>query len=371
MKYIDIFISPSCISISRMIYSLTMNRGKPEKYIALAGSIQQLMQDMSLKSGDSLPSERKLAAHFKCNHITVRKALRLLAQKNIIHTIASKGNFAGAAPIQRSRSNLIGFIFPEDEIFYYKIFSAVEKMIASNKLHPVVHLTGGSEIKETELLDYCDKAGFLALIAVPNRLCAEHYKRMNIPVLFFDIPMEELDIPQIVTDDYSGAFSATEHLIGYGHRRIAHIGSEYDFTGEQRLNGFLGALAKHGIRCDKNLIKMRYPSREWGYYAARELFKCTKTPTAVFCSNDTIASGVMNYCAQNGIRVPQDLSVVGFGNTLTSEDLNLSSVSQNSEKIVNSLCSNLNLVLRGEQPPRKIIIPTSFISRGTVAVPPK
>ena len=348
-----------------------MNRGKPEKYIALAGSIQQLMQDMELKSGDSLPSERKLAEHFKCNHITVRKSLRLLAQKNIIHTIASKGNFAGAAPLQRSRSNLIWFIFPEDEIFYYKIFSSVEKMIASNKMHPVVHLTGGSEFKETELLDYCDKAGFLALIAVPNRLCAEHYRRMSIPVLFFDIPMEDVPIPQIVTDDHSGAFSATEHLISYGHRRIAHIGSEYDFTGEQRLNGFLDALAKHGIRHDKNLVKMRYPSREWGYYAARELFKGTKIPTAVFCSNDTIASGVMNYCAQNGIRVPQDLSVVGFGNTLTSEDLNLSSVSQNSEKIVNSLCSNLNLVLRGETPPSRIIIPTSFISRGTVAVPPK
>ena len=244
-------------------------------------------------------------------------------------------------------------------------------MIASNNMHPVVHLTGGSEFKETELLDYCDKAGFLALIAVPNRLCAEHYRRMSIPVLFFDIPMEDVPIPQIVTDDHSGAFSATEHLISYGHRRIAHIGSEYDFTGEQRLNGFLDALAKHGIRHDKNLVKMRYPSREWGYYAARELFKGTKIPTAVFCSNDTIASGVMNYCAQNGIRVPQDLSVVGFGNTLTSEDLNLSSVSQNSEKIVNSLCSNLNLVLRGETPPSRIIIPTSFISRGTVAVPPK
>ena len=77
----------------------------------------------------------------------------------------------------------------------------------------------------------------------------------------------------------------------------------------------------------------------------------------------------MSFCAQNGIRVPQELSIVGFGNTLTSEDLNLSSVSQNSEKIVNTLCGNLNLVLRGETPPPKIIIPTSFISRGTVAVP--
>ena len=346
-----------------------MNRGKPEKYIALAGEIQRLMQELGLKSGDCLPSERRLAEHFRCNHITVRKSLRLLAQKNIIHTIASKGNFAGAPPLQRGRSNLIGFLFPDDEIFYYKIFSAVEKMIASNKMHPVVHLTGGSECKEAELLDYCEKAGFLALIAVPNRLCAEHYRRMSIPVLFFDVPMEGLDIPQIVTDDYSGAFSATEHLIGYGHRRIAHIGSEYDFTGEQRLNGFLDALEKNRIRNDRNLVKMRYPSREWGYYAARELFKGEKAPTAVFCSNDTIASGVMSFCAQNGIRVPQELSIVGFGNTLTSEDLNLSSVSQNSEKIVNTLCGNLNLVLRGETPPPKIIIPTSFISRGTVAVP--
>ena len=256
-----------------------MNRGKPEKYIALAGSIQQLMQDMELKSGDSLPSERKLAEHFKCNHITVRKSLRLLAQKNIIHTIASKGNFAGAAPLQRSRSNLIGFIFPEDEIFYYKIFSSVEKMIASNKMHPVVHLTGGSEFKETELLDYCDKAGFLALIAVPNRLCAEHYRRMSIPVLFFDIPMEDVPIPQIVTDDHSGAFSATEHLISYGHRRIAHIGSEYDFTGEQRTIG------RAAIKAGADIVVGTHPHIVQGIEAYQDSYILYSLGNLVFGGN--------------------------------------------------------------------------------------
>ena len=92
-------------------------------------------------------------------------------------------------------------------------------------------------------------------------------------------------------------------------------------------------------------------------------------PSAVFCGTDKLALGAMREALRQGVRIPEDLSIVGFGNTQTAEDLNLSSVSQNSEKIVNSLCSNLHLVLRGEKPPRKILIPTSFFSRGSVGIP--
>ncbi len=339
-----------------------MNRGKPQKFDLLSGRIRELAGP----DGAQLPSERELALRFGCSHLTVRKALKKLAASGEVHAVSGKGWYAGPDTSPRGRTDQIGFMFPDDEIFYYRIFAQVERVSASNGLHPVVHLTGGSVRKENELLDYFEHSHIQALIAVPNRLCADHYRRLKIPVLFFDMRLPELGIPQIVSDDYSGALTAVEQLIQLGHVRIAHIGSEYDYTGEQRLNGYLDALRKYGLAGRKQLIRMRYPSREWGYHAARELFELKRPPTAIFCANDTIAAGVVNFCADRGIGIPEQLSVVGFGNTQTAEYLNLSSVSQNQNKISGAICTNLGKLLDREDIPPLTVIPTTYIARKSV-----
>ena len=339
-----------------------MNRGKPQKFDQLAGKIRLLTGP----DGGKLPSERELARRFGCSHLTVRKALKNLAVSDAVHAVPGKGWYAGPDDSPRGMADQIGFMFPDDEIFYYRIFAQVERFTASNGLHPVVHLTGGSAEKENKLLDYFEQLHVQALIAVPNRLCAEHYRRLKIPVLFFDMRLSELEIPQIVSDDHSGAQTAVEQLISLGHVRIAHIGSEYDYTGEQRLNGYLDALRKYGLAERKQLIKMRYPSREWGYHAARELFELKRPPTAIFCANDTIAAGVVNFCADRGIDIPEELSVVGFGNTPTAEYLNLNSVSQNQNKISGAICTNLGKLLNREEIPPLTVIPTTYIARQSV-----
>ena len=342
-----------------------MNRGKPQKFDLLSGKIRELVGP----DGAKLPSERELANRFSCSHLTVRRALKLLSGAGTVHAAPGRGWFSGPDLPQHRTVNQIGFMFPDDEIFYYRIFAEVERVSASNGLHPVVHLTGGSETKENELLDYFEHSGMLALIAVPNRLCAERYRHLKIPVLFFDMRLPELDVPQIVSDDHSGAMAAVEQLIRLGHARIAHIGSEYDYTGEQRLNGYLDALRKYGVAVRKQLIKMRYPSREWGYHAARELFELKHPPTAVFCANDTIAAGVVNFCADRGIGIPEELSVIGFGNTQTAEYLDLSSVSQNQNKISGAICTNLGKLLKREEIPPLTVIPTTYIARKSVRTP--
>ena len=342
-----------------------MNRGKPQKFDQLAGKIRLLTGP----DGEKLPSERELARRFGCSHLTVRKALKNLAASDAVHAVPGKGWYAGPDDSTRGMADQIGFMFPDDEIFYYRIFAQVERVTASNGLHPVVHLTGGSVEKENQLLDYFGQLHIQALIAVPNRLCAEHYRHLKIPVLFFDMRLPELGIPQIVSDDYSGARTAVEQLIGLGHVRIAHIGSEYDYTGEQRLNGYLDALHQSGLPASRQLIKMRYPSREWGYHAARELFELKRPPTAIFCANDTIAAGVVNFCADRGIGIPEELSVIGFGNTPTAEYLNLNSVSQNQNKISGAICTNLRNLLSGAEIPPLTMIPTTYVARKTVQAP--
>lgn len=342
-----------------------MNRGKPRKFDLLADELRK----MAVPGRTKLPSERELAKLFSCSHLTVRKALKLLAARGTVHAVPGRGWLPGPDSGCRRKNDQIGFIFPDDEIFYYRIFAEVERMAASRGLHPVVHLTGGSVQKENELLDYFDKSGFNALIAAPSRFCAEHYRSLKIPVIFFDMRLADLDIPQIVSDDCTGALNAVERLIRLGHSRIAHIGSEYDYTGEQRLNGYLDALRKHGISRRRQLIRMRYPSRDWGYHAIRELFELKSPPTAVFCANDTIAAGVAGFCADRGIVIPDDLSVIGFGNTPTAEYLGLDSVSQNQNKISGAICSNLEKLLTRREIPPLTMIPTTYIARKSILKP--
>ena len=181
-----------------------MNRGKPQKYQFLAREILKAALNAGLTDGGKLPSERMLAERFRCNHLTVRKALKLLADQGKIHTVPGKGSYLGAGA-QVSASDRFGFLFPDDEIFYYRIFAEVERMAASNGLHPVVHLTGGSVQKENELLDYFEHSGVRVLIAVPNRECTARYQTLKIPLLTFDMHLPELKVPQIISDDRSGS----------------------------------------------------------------------------------------------------------------------------------------------------------------------
>jgi DNA-binding LacI/PurR family transcriptional regulator len=268
------------------------------------------------------------------------------------------------------KKGLLGFIFPDDEIFYYKIFSSLEQKFSEINLHPIVHLTHNIKDKEDKILAFLEKSKVDALIAVPNKQCLASYQKLTIPLLFFDLYLENLDIPYVITDDYQGASSAVEYLLSLGHRQIAYIGANYDFTSKLRQQGFMDTLGKNNISIPAEYIKCQEPTREWGYYAARELFSLANKPSAIFCANDTIAAGVFRYFTAEKIRIPGDCSIISFGNTPISEDLNLASVSQNSNKIIDAISSNLQIILKGNIAPRETLIGTNLLLRGSTAPPP-
>ncbi len=344
-----------------------MGRGKPEKYIALAEAIRKLAEERQLKRGEALPPERQLAQLFDCSHLTVRKALHVLEQDNLIHKQPSRGNYLGPRPDGGGKSGIVGFIFPDDETYYYKLFAELEAGFSAMNLHPVVHITGSATAKEIAILDFLSGIPAAALIAVPNPACRERYRRLRLPAIFFDLGIDEVAIPQVISDDASGARAAVEYLYSIGHRRIAHIGGTYDRTSELRRLGYEEVLARHGIQMPPWYIKRQTPSREWGYYAARELLSSDEPPTAIFCGNDTIAAGVVRYCSTYGHAIPEACSVIGFGNTAIAEDLNLSSVSQHSDKIAAALVENLRMLLAGNRPPARTLVPTALVLRGSSA----
>ncbi|MGW0610740.1 LacI family DNA-binding transcriptional regulator [Streptomyces sp. NPDC002788] len=117
----------------------------------------------------------------------------------------------------------------------------------------------------------------------------------------------------VAGDDEHGARLATEHLIGLGHRRIAHIAG-YGAVGELRRRSFEAAMRQHGL-ADQGVVEPSDMTEEGGYRTTVRLLSHPERPTAVFAVNDIAAVGVLSAAEELGLRVPRDLSVVGYDNT--------------------------------------------------------
>jgi LacI family transcriptional regulator len=120
-------------------------------------------------------------------------------------------------------------------------------------------------------------------------------------------------IPAVSAANASGAREATEHLLSLGHRRIGAItGPQQYLASSERLNGFHGAMSGAGLQPDPALIVESSFGIEGGAIAARRLLDEADPPTAIFAFNDNTAIGALRVARERGLRVPDDLSVVGF-----------------------------------------------------------
>ncbi|WP_322906556.1 LacI family DNA-binding transcriptional regulator [Paenibacillus campi] len=147
----------------------------------------------------------------------------------------------------------------------------------------------------------------------------EHVIGQDIPLVVLNRLIPDGDFVNIVSNDREGAQHAGEYLIRQGHRRIALIEGMKGFkSAEQRRSGFLDAMQAAQLSLpDQYIVPGRY-STESGYQAMQALLQLDSPPTAVFCSNDDMAIGAMNAAFEMGLKVPDELSIVGF------DDINFS-----------------------------------------------
>ena len=121
------------------------------------------------------------------------------------------------------------------------------------------------------------------------------------------------DIPSVGATNWAGGFAATEHLLSLGHQRIAAITGPADMLCSlARLDGYRSALERAGVAADLALVRYGDFQHEGGFAGANELLDLPKPPTAVFAGSDQQAFGVYEAARQRGLRIPDDLSVVGF-----------------------------------------------------------
>lgn len=172
----------------------------------------------------------------------------------------------------------------------------------------------------------------------------------------------------VLIDNVAGGYAATRHLIENGHREIAIIGSlDYSYPSiQERRTGYLQALSTHNLK--PNIIDSAL-TREDGYAATEFLLENLSSVTAIFACNDNVALGVMNALQNNGLSVPDDMSVVGFDNIDIAQEVTPALTTMHVDKVMMGAMAVRHLrdrVLDPERPSMKTLISSQLIERDSV-----
>lgn len=174
----------------------------------------------------------------------------------------------------------------------------------------------GREIVNTRRLLDSLVDGFIISVSSETKVF-DHFKKIqeSMPMVVFDRVTPFLKAPSVRIDNEDGGFQATEHLLEQGYKRIAVLAGPKNLgISNQRVDGYLKSLKKNKIKPDEELIVYCDFDQHYAYLATQELLNMKKRPDAIFTISDRMAIGAMLAIKEKGLRMPQDIGLVGFNN---------------------------------------------------------
>lgn len=244
--------------------------------------------------------------------------------KKAVHKVARKMNYQPnhiAAALRNGRSNIIGIIVPTaDRSFFSSVIRGIEEIANHSRYNVMICQTYDIYQKEIDTVEALLNARVDGIIASHGKETVnfDHFRKIKdkgIPLILFDRVTDEVDVSNVVIDDYLGGFKATEHLIQQGCKRIAHFTSARKISiFKERMRGYREALEKHGIPFDKGLVVESNLQLEGGRNSIQKLIDTDKMPDAVFSSSAYGAMGALQVLKEKNIRVPDDVALVAFSN---------------------------------------------------------
>ena len=250
---------------------------------------------------------------------------------SVIDDLGFTTNLA-ARSMRSQKKNLVGLIMPDIAYpFAIEVMKGVNRAIAESEFDLLVYTTGdvrksgraSHEQKYVSLLTNSISDGVIIVAPVAGEF------NIDAPIVSIDPLASNPNYPAVHATNYQGAMDAMEYLIGLGHKRIGFISGRAELeSSNRRLKGYRQALEKAGIPIDEKLIASGDYTTETGISGARQLLALDNPPTAIFASNDQMAMGVFQVAQELGLRIPEDLSVVGFDNITESKYMNLTTVDQ-------------------------------------------
>ncbi|MEA5067010.1 MAG: LacI family DNA-binding transcriptional regulator [Eubacteriales bacterium] len=195
------------------------------------------------------------------------------------------------------------------------------------------------------------------------------FQNQHIAVVLVNSRIPGLDLPCVLSDEEGGVRQIVEHLWDRGHTRIAMLAGRLSpYISSERYNAFLKAMRQKGIPVDSQSVKMCSPDVESATRAATELLTGSRRPSAIFASNDVIASGTLKAAARLKVKVPEELAVVGYDDSAlcTMLEPEMTSVHTHRHRMGRLCVERLTALLKGEELTEPTtILPAELVIRGT------
>ncbi len=279
---------------------------------------QVTIKDIARKLGVSISTVSRALKDHPDISVKTREAVKELAS-----ILGYKPNMI-ALNLKHSRTNTIGVLVPEVEHYFFSsVLNGVEEVAYKNDFSVMVFQSNESYMREVLitqnfLTNRVD--GVLASFS-KNTHDFTHFKKIienEIPMVFFDRERGELHADSVIVDDYSGAYQAVSHLISKGCKRIAFYSAPRHLVlGKNRLEGYKAALEDNGITYSPDMV-YSCDTFDEAEKISRSILKKHDRPDAIFAVNDLTAIGAMKVAKKLGLRVPDDIRLVGFENSRSS-----------------------------------------------------
>jgi len=281
-----------------------------------------------------------------------------------------------AGSLRRRKTKTIGLIVPDNaNPLYAELAKAIENILFSYDFSLMLCNSEHNLEKELKYITVLRAKRVDGIIVIPAGSQAEHINKLvksGLPIVTLDRPVSHILADTVLLDHFQGIFDATEYLIKLGHERIAYIDKPFDLPHKfARLKGYHKALKKHGIKIYDSLCTKGGVCFADGARAMRTLLNAKPTPTAVLAFDDVIAMGALRTIQDHGLRVPEDISLIGFDDMpLCSYTIpRLTTVYYPKDKMAEAACNLLLKRIEGSDAKKrnKIVIPLRLVLRESTA----
>jgi LacI family transcriptional regulator len=271
---------------------------------------------------------RDVAARAGVSAITVSRALNntgyvSLQTRERINTAVAELDYvpnAVASSLRSSKTQLLALLLTDiTNPFWTTVARAVEDVAMEAGYGLILCNTDEDRSKEARYLDLLLRRQIDGLVVTPtseSTQILQNFKKRHVPFVLVDRQVSGVEADNVRGDSRGGAYEMTKHLLATGYKRISMLtGPLTVSTAEERVAGYLDALADADLPVDRDLVLYGHYRASWGYDVTHELMARHSRPDAIFAANNFIALGVLEALHTLGLRVPEDVAVVCFDDT--------------------------------------------------------
>ncbi|OGV64199.1 MAG: hypothetical protein A3K19_31525 [Lentisphaerae bacterium RIFOXYB12_FULL_65_16] len=294
-------------------------------YLRVKQGLLDRVRSGKYAAGQQIPTTAELCRQFSVSSITVRRAVQELTAEGVLSGRAGKGLFV-RGDAARNGDRLVGLVIPDlaSNPFFGAMLQGIEARLSPAGYRLLIGISGNEPDRECEVVrDFLGRSldGLIITPVVHRRAPAtvellREAVAARLPVVFLDRRLPNLAADYAGSNNQEGGYQATAYLLERGHRRVGFVYALDANTVQDRLRGYRQALADAGVAFVPSLVRGG-AGEELGYDGAGkkhalELLRAAAVPTAILTCSDAIALGVYDACRQLGLRIPQDVSVIGY-----------------------------------------------------------